>query len=508
MTAVADICLLLEGTYPYVRGGVSAWIQQLIEGLPECSFALVFIGGQRRDYPSLRYELPANVVHFEQHFLDEALKQPKLSSARTRCPHSATLSAAHRYLKACAGHERVPASELQALEGSVHALLDLIEQPRGVALEDFVSSPEAWQLIRDTHMQGPDTSFVDYFWTLRFMHGPLFQLARIARQVPAARAFHAISTGYAGFLGALLQRRSGRALILSEHGIYTKERRIDLNHAAWLDGPDAESLMSLWGSSSSLRELWIRFFESLGRLTYAAADPIISLYEGNRTRQHADGASALRTRVIVNGIDSARFAAALQQRTAEVPRVVGLVGRVVPIKDVKTFIRAMQLVNRSLPGTQGWIIGSAEEDPAYGEECQALVRSLDMTDNIRFLGHQNVALTLPRLGLLMLTSISEAQPLAILEALAAGVPCVATDVGACREQIEGGSSEDRALGKAGRVVPFADAQGLAQAAVELLSSHAAWTNCQRAGLARVQKHYALTEMLNAYRQAYQRAVES
>ncbi|RBB96323.1 glycosyl transferase family 1, partial [Pseudomonas sp. MWU12-2115] len=46
-TPIADVCLLLEGTWPYVRGGVSSWIHQMILGLPQLTFSVLFIGGQR-----------------------------------------------------------------------------------------------------------------------------------------------------------------------------------------------------------------------------------------------------------------------------------------------------------------------------------------------------------------------------------------------------------------------------------------------------------------------------
>ncbi|WP_261887424.1 DUF3492 domain-containing protein [Vibrio aerogenes] len=42
----ADVILVLEGTYPYVRGGVSSWVHQLIHGLPSVTFELVFLGGR------------------------------------------------------------------------------------------------------------------------------------------------------------------------------------------------------------------------------------------------------------------------------------------------------------------------------------------------------------------------------------------------------------------------------------------------------------------------------
>jgi glycosyltransferase involved in cell wall biosynthesis len=508
----ADVCLLLEGTYPFVRGGVSSWVHQLITGMPELTFSLVFLGGRRRDYTKPKYELPQNVVHLEMHYLEDGLRHEAPKPTHPSPQLARESDQLHDYLKARAGITTTSKSAMERLEGAVDAALVRMERPGGLKLEHFLCSEVAWQHICKTHQASdPDASFVDYFWTLRLLHAPLFQLAAIAAQAPAARVYHTVSTGYAGFLGALLERHTGRPLILSEHGIYTKERRIDLNQAEWFDDLGGPQHAAWSDGSAAIRKLWIRYFESLGRLTYRAANPIISLYEGNRARQASDGAPSERTRVIVNGINAKRFEAGRLARSGRagksVPPVVGLIGRVVPIKDVKTFLRAMQLVTAQLPGAQGWIVGSEEEDPAYGQECRALARSLGIEKHIRFLGHQNVADILPQLGLLMLTSISEAQPLAILEAFAAGVPCVATDVGACREQIEGRTLEDRALGYAGRIAPFADARALGDAVLELLSNADAWHSCQAAGLERVQRFYAESAMLAEYRAVYLRGME-
>jgi len=67
----ADIALMLEGTFPYVSGGVSSWINQIIRAYPEYRFAIVFLGSRREDYGGFKYPLPDNVVHFEEHFLHE-----------------------------------------------------------------------------------------------------------------------------------------------------------------------------------------------------------------------------------------------------------------------------------------------------------------------------------------------------------------------------------------------------------------------------------------------------
>ncbi|MEI8707434.1 GT4 family glycosyltransferase PelF [Pseudoalteromonas sp. B62] len=67
----ADVLLLLEGTYPYVRGGVSSWVHQIIEGLPHYNFELVFLGGAPEHYGEIQYTLPKNVTKLHVHYLVE-----------------------------------------------------------------------------------------------------------------------------------------------------------------------------------------------------------------------------------------------------------------------------------------------------------------------------------------------------------------------------------------------------------------------------------------------------
>lgn len=136
------------------------------------------------------------------------------------------------------------------------------------------------------------TSFVAYFWAIRAMHAPLFVLADIAAGLPPVRAVHAISTGYAGLLGAMIRLRRNIPFVLTEHGIYTKERKIDLAQATWIQDHNDDVCNTLHDEMGYIRGLWIRFYEQIGRMAYAQASPIVSLYEGNRLRQIADGAAA------------------------------------------------------------------------------------------------------------------------------------------------------------------------------------------------------------------------
>jgi glycosyltransferase involved in cell wall biosynthesis len=495
---VADIGLLLEGTYPYIRGGVSSWVHQIITGLPNIRFAVVFIGGEPGMYGSAQYEFPPNVTHVETHYLLQRHTNSKPGARTGNARAFEKMDSLHAHLR---GESGMPDEQLV----SVFAGLD---SPGGISEADFLYSKASWEYItRQYRQRCTEPSFINYFWAIRAMHAPLFVLARIARELPPVRAVHSISTGYAGFLGAMIQLRCKIPFILTEHGIYTKERKIDLAQATWIRDHNDDVCNTLHDEMGYIRGLWIRFYEQIGRMAYAHASPIVSLYEGNRARQISDGAAPEKTVVIPNGINVQRYRVALEKRANEVPPILGLIGRVVPIKDIKTFIRTLRILANERPDVQGWIVGPEDEDPLYVNECKELVASLGLQNSIKFLGFRNVLEILPQLGLLVLTSISEALPLVILEGFASGVPCVATDVGSCRELIEGRGEEDRGLGAAGSVVFIADPEGTAKAARELLDDPERWHAAQRAGLERVKRYYDDALMFSSYRNLYEQALD-
>lgn len=496
----ADVALVLEGTFPYVSGGVSSWINQIIRAYPQFRFAIVFLGSRRADYKEFKYALPDNVVHFEEHYLYENLNanhQPAKRSGDAK-----TFDLIDQLIEAL-NHG---ADSMQTMRVLREVVLEM--RPGGkLKLEDFLYSQRAWELICATYRDHcSDPSFVDFFWTVRIMFQPLWLLARVASELIPIRVTHCASTGYAGFLGAMLEQTRGTPLILSEHGIYTKERKIDLFKSEWIR--DNRNVFQRDPTELSyFRQMWIHLFEWMGRYCYASADPIIALYEANRLRQVADGAAPERTFNIPNGIQLVRFAPLRSQRPATPPPVLCLIGRVVPIKDIKTFVRAMRRVANELPGAEGWIAGPAEEDPSYADECKSLVRSLGLEDNIKFLGFQKVEDLMPRIGLVVLSSISEALPLVLLEGYAAGVPAVSTDVGSCRQLVEGLDAADQALGHSGKIVPIADPQKLADAALSLLTNPTAWHAASTSAIARVERYYTDTMMFDRYRAVYEKAFQ-
>lgn len=501
----ADIALLLEGTYPYVSGGVASWIHHIIQAYPQYRFALIFIGSRADDYKGLRYQLPDNVVHIEEHYLYERLQAP--SQPTPRAGHAEAFTKAQVLIDALGRHEKGRITTQEVVD-AIRAVAKEIMPGGSIPLDDFLYSEGAWELIRqsyDDHCTDP--SFVDYFWTVRIMFQPLWLMAQVAQTMLPVRMVHSASTGYAGFLGALLHDTRGIPFALSEHGIYTKERQIDLLKSDWIR--DNRNVFQRNASEiSHFRKMWISLFEWMGRYCYASANPIVALYETNRQRQITDGAQESRTQNIPNGIRIADFAPLRRPDDAPIPPVICLLGRVVPIKDIKTLIRAMRRVVNQRPEAQAWIVGPSEEDKAYAAECRNLAESLGLQEHVQFLGFQRTTDILPQAGILVLSSISEALPLVVLEAYAAGIPVVTTDVGSCRQLVEGLTPEDRALGAAGRIVGIADPRGLADAMLDLLSEPAAWHQASRSGIARVEQYYTDTRMFDSYRRIYEDAMAS
>lgn len=497
--AEADIALLLEGTYPYVQGGVSSWVHNLIKGFPQYRFAAVFLGSEPGAYGEMRYELPANLVHLEVHYLQDRARKKAASGPAAGAPEVfADARAMHEAFVRPGGCPR----HLFAANAD-HLMSGRLSEGH------FLDSREAWEMITSLYRErSTDPSFIDYFWTVRSMHEPVWTLARIARSLIPAKCYHSASTGYAGFLGSLLSHARKRPFILSEHGLYTKERKIDLFHSPWIQGSGGASHAEA-PEGNYMRRLWIRFFEVLGQTAYASADPIVSLYEGIRRQQMEDGAPPASTRCIPNGIRLERYVPLRRLQTIPPEPIFVLIGRVVPIKDIKTFVRAMRTVCNLVPGAKGWVVGPGDEDPRYFEECSALTVALGLADAVSFLGFRNIDEVLPRAAILILSSISEALPLTLLEGFAAGVPAVATDVGSCRQLIAGreGDAEDMALGMAGRVVDIGDPEALAQAVVGLYSDQEEWSKARQAAMARVERFYTERLMLDSYGDIYRKAAE-
>jgi polysaccharide biosynthesis protein PelF len=486
----ADVCLLLEGTYPYVSGGVSSWVHDIIGGLPELNFHLVALLPNR--LPRKRvYQMPANVIGLDDVYLNELAKGwPWLPRLRS------LFRSAELYLQ----------NIMQ--RGSLHDVRGLVElfapQRRRLGSQILYNSHAAWEVLLALYRRSQSRSpFLEFFYTWRALIGGLY--AVMLSDLPKARTYHAVSTGYAGAMMARAAVQTGRPGIVTEHGIYTNERRIEITMADWIyDTPYAS--FSVGDAPRNLKDLWKDVFGTYSLACYQAAEEILTIFGGNQKFQRGDGADPAKMRVIPNGVDVARFSGVERQSGQRRP-TVALIGRVVPIKDVKTFIRACGLLQQQILELEALIIGPVDEDKEYSDECRAAVRQEGLETTITFTGKVNITEYLGRIDLIVLTSISEGQPLVILEAGAAGIPSVATDVGACREIIEGHADEDPKLGPGGVVTTLTSPKATAEGMYKLLSDQAFYAAASNAIRERVRRYYDKRDMLGSYRDLYRRLID-
>ena len=146
----------------------------------------------------------------------------------------------------------------------------------------------------------PHESFLHFFWAWRALFGGL--VATLSFPLPPARIYHTVSTGYAGLLAARAAVETGRPALITEHGIYTNERRIEILQADWIVDT-VDKGFSIHDPRRDLRDFWTTAFEGYARACYEACAEVITLHEANQPAQIALGATPARMRIIPNGVD-------------------------------------------------------------------------------------------------------------------------------------------------------------------------------------------------------------
>jgi sugar transferase (PEP-CTERM/EpsH1 system associated) len=205
---------------------------------------------------------------------------------------------------------------------------------------------------------------------------------------------------------------------------------------------------------------------------------------------------------ITNGIDVERFS----QHDADHKRdeigiptghfVVGNVARLAAEKDHTTLLKAFSLVLKELPNTSLLIAGDGE----LRGELRSISEQLGISQSVSFLGlRKDVAELLHIFHLFALSSITEGTSLTILEAMAASLPVVATDVG--------GNSKLVVNGKTGIVVPPRDPNALAEAIINILSNPDKAAQMGMYAHKRFTENFSLTHMLEKYENLYNHFLE-
>ncbi|MBS4196424.1 GT4 family glycosyltransferase PelF [Lederbergia citri] len=467
------ICLIAEGSYPYVVGGVSSWVQTLITSMPEHEFIIYAIGADEKDKGKFKYDLPNNLIEVREIFLNSSL--------------NVSVKSGKRYMLK-QGQKQAIKSLLVNGDGNWEEFFSLFKgRYRSIntdTVTEFITSKDLYDIVKEVCFEHfPELPFTQLYWSVRSMLLPL--LSVLASPPPEADMYHSISTGYAGIVGAYSKYYYDRPFIVTEHGIYTRERE--------------EEIIKSDGIKGMMKGLWIKHFHSLSKGAYASADQVITLFNKNKEIQIEIGCPEEKIRIIPNGVKLESYSFLPQKGKEDEEFVdIGAVVRVVPIKDIKTMIQSFAIVKRAIPNSRFYILGPKDEDPDYYEECLQLVNFLDLQD-IYFAGTVNVKQYIGKMDILVLSSISEGQPLVLLEGMASGKPFVSTDVGSCKELLYG--LDDR-FGSAGYIVPVMDYVKMARAIINLAQKPNIRIKMAENGRNRVKASYSLETFIQQYRKIY------
>lgn len=465
------VSLIVEGAYPYVNGGMSNWVQTLMQRMPDVEFVVQSIAAVRAQTQEFKYVIPDNCSQIQEIYLmDDDYVDNKVQYKLTM------------------NNEQYEAFEALMFGKDVN--WDVIIRfftDNEVSLNALLSGKDFMSIVLNYyHEHYERIVFTDFLWTMRSMYLPLFTMLKAT--TTQADIYHSASAGYAGIWGSLQKVLYQKPFIMSEHGIYTREREEEIIKADWVKGV--------------YKDLWISQFHKIGDCCYHYADVVTSLYKDANRYQLELGCDKEKTRIIPNGMDPLRFANCPGKEEDDPFINIGALLRVTPIKDVKTMISAFAIAKQKNPKLKLWIMGDMSEAASYAEECRQMVEDMKVKDVV-FTGVINAADYIGRMDIMVLSSISEGQPLSILEAFTAKKPFIATNVGNCKGMIEG---EFDNYGPAGVVVPIMGVSAMSLAMLKLADDPQLRQKMGEAGYRRVQDHYAEDKCYDRYRSLYEELI--
>ncbi len=466
------ICLVAEGCYPYVVGGVSSWIHSMIQAFPNIEFSILAIVANRSQRGKFVYELPQNVTQVYEAYLDDLDWENKKRKKRKKIFKLDERQ--HNALRSIILNEEV----------DWDTLFEMFQSEK-MSIDDLLMGPDFLEVVRESYNRRfSQMIFSDFLWTVRSIYLPLFLILKTP--IPMADIYHCVATGYAGVLGSMAQKLYGCGLLISEHGIYTREREEELLKASWV--------------ASVYKNIWIDQFRKMSKLAYERADIVTCLFSHAKQLQIGLGCKEDKIAITPNGIDAGRFVNLPGKLSSDNYINIGAVLRVTPIKDVKTMLRAFGFAKQKVENLRLWIMGPCDEDPEYAKECYDLVEKQEIS-GVFFTGKIDIRDYLGRMDFTILTSISEGQPLTILESYAAHKPVIATDVGNCRELIYG---DGDGCGTAGILTHIMNVGEIADAIVEMATSPEMRKKMGNCGYRRLMKRYQLHQMQERYEALYKK----
>ena len=485
-----SVCLVTMGTYPHYTGGVSNWCDMLVRGLPAVRFTLVSLVADPSAKPV--YQLPENVAGLITVPLwgtGEVLElQRELGLRRIiRRKRSAPAHAIETFLPAWRRFIKMLWLKPARPEIMGRTLREMATYFADHDYDITMRSKPVWEtFLKETRQGYPrflqtlgmrdSASLLDATDAMRLLYR---WLTVLTIKLPPVDIVHAAAAGLCSLPG-ILARQAGTSFLLTEHGIYLRER-----------------LLALTRSESGLFDqvFQSRFDQCITEASYRFADQIAPGSDYNHRWELRNGATAGRIQTIYNGPDPKEFTPATAPRPAGAPPTIVWLGRIDPLKDLLTLIRAAAIVHAVMPQVRFVLYGKAPKgNEGYYASCLALCAELDLTETVIFAGFAASAEAAYNEGdFVILSSISEGFPYSVVEAMMCGRTVVGTAVGGVPEALEG----------CGIVVEPRNPQMMAEACLDLLDNPQKVKAFGQAARAKALTQFSLQQCNAAYLSTYQ-----
>ena len=473
------VLFLVSGVYPHYMGGVSTWADQLVRGMREHEFHVVSVVSN--PHVEVRYALPSNVKEIitvplwgtekPEEYLPGSLsgtlrnrwKTTERTVGRDFIPHF------ENFLQQVKVATPVPERLAEALYGMHRFLLE--HDFRGT-----MRSRAVWDSYRAVLREDPLLASMDLYEAIDTLRSLGRYLRVLNVRPPKADVAHSAIASVAGLVGIMAHMEDGTPNILTEHGVYVRERMLDLINQA---------------ISPRARIFWTNFHAALAALNYHYAERVYPVCTFNSRWEDRFGVPPEKVRVLYNGVDGETFRPREVLRPHAGPTVVAVI-RIDRLKDTLNLIEAMGRVREAVPDVKCLVYGPSP-DADYARLCVAERARRGLESAVEFCGFTQEPEIAYNLGdVVVLSSVSEGFPFALLEGMASGKAIVATDVGGVAE----------ALGDTGLLVPPRQPRRLGDAVVRALKDPELRRDLGARARARATSLYGIAEFIDAYRQAY------
>ncbi|RYV49826.1 DUF3492 domain-containing protein [Pengzhenrongella frigida] len=505
--ADVDVAIVMESTYPYLKGGVSAVVHDIVMGNQDLTFGIIHITWDSSSPHEDLYGMPANVRWVRPVYLSMAEHHADFVSLR---PSDLNMSGPERKALATRLFDAIEA----VLAGDMDPMWALYDdgmnpRTRTFPLWAVLGSKEFMVAARD-RLPGLGIPLTEMFWLLR----EFFSLACavLGGDIPKAGVYHAHTTGYASLIGAAAARQNGTKFLLTEHNLYVRDTvntRLGRSMALRLTARDWREF-----DVPPLDRAWMAWWTEIGQFCYPSAETVTYLYPGAISEAADLGAPIERSVVIPNGMIVREFEDVAAQRELVRKRIQAdpdhtwrlvYIARVVPIKGLADLISSLALlIDRGITNFHLDVLGPTEHTPDYYRMCREKARTLRIEDYLTFRGTVQVRELLGDYDLLVLSSYNEGQPIVVLEAMAAGIPTVGTEVGGMAQLIgdplttPGG----RTWGASGLLVQAGDEVEMADALQTMMRAPDMYERFAENARGRLAGFFQLEDAMGAYNRLY------